>query len=112
MTTEAAVARSTAVVQEIDGRGGKIDPTVADIGAPVGLRVAAGAVLVVAAVTLDLVATTGTAAIGFAVFGGFLVDRLGELSWHGAADVWRLTALVVAAAVGLASGEVFRLVRR
>jgi MFS family permease len=103
---------------------------------PVGINVAAGAVLVIAvafvaagippshpvwrsaallvavagfaAATVDKVAAASTAGIGLAVFYGFLVNRLGELSWHGTADLWRLMATVVAVALGLVAGEMIR----
>ncbi|WP_412544231.1 hypothetical protein R8Z50_17560 [Longispora sp. K20-0274] len=52
------------------------------------------------------------AVIGFAIFNGFLVNRLGELSWHGLVDMLRLGALVLASTAGLAAGEAYRPVRR
>ncbi len=65
-----------------------------------------------AALAVALVATALVTAIGFAVFNGFLVNRLGELSWHGAADARRLAVLTVAALGGYGVGALYRLVRR
>lgn len=50
--------------------------------------------------------------LGFGIFDGFLVNQMGELSWHGSADVTRLWVLSVAAVCGLAVGVVHRGVRR
>ncbi len=41
-----------------------------------------------------------TAAVGFLLVDGFLVDRYGQLAWHGGADGLRLAAFVGAAVVG------------
>lgn len=73
--------------------------------------VVAVAVGVFAAATLDQVVLAGVALIAFLLVNGFLVDRFGQLSWHGAADVWRALLLVVAGAWGLAAGEAYRYVR-
>ena len=70
--------------------------------------VVALAVGLFAALTLDRLALVGVAVLGWLVVNGFLVDRLGELSWHGSADLYRMLLLVVAGAFGLAVGEVFR----
>jgi hypothetical protein len=51
-------------------------------------------------------------ALAFLVFDGFLVNQLGELSWHGSADLMRLSALAGAGAAGLAGGTAYRAVRR
>lgn len=64
-----------------------------------------------AAVTMDQRALAGVALLGWLIANGFLVDRLGELSWHGSADVWRMIILVFAAVLGLAAGEAYRQVR-
>jgi hypothetical protein len=42
------------------------------------------------------------------VVNGFLIDRLGELSWHGSSDLYRMLLLLVCGAFGLAVGEVYR----
>ncbi|MET7398708.1 hypothetical protein ABZS66_34985 [Dactylosporangium sp. NPDC005572] len=47
----------------------------------------------------DLVAAAATAAIAWTVLNGFLVNQLGELTWHGPADAVRLGVLLGAAAV-------------
>lgn len=103
---------------------------------PVGVNLAAGAVMVVAAalvaaliptihygwrfavvalavglfaaMTLDQRALAGVALLGWLVVNGFLVDRLGELSWHGSPDLYRMSLLVVTGAAGLAVGEAYR----
>jgi MFS family permease len=107
---------------------------------PVGIAIAGGAVLVVvaafvsaaipaaasgvrlgvfaaalagfAALAVDLVAVAAVTGLAALVFNGFLVNQLGELSWHGAADAGRLAVLGVAAAVGLVAGAGYRAVRR
>jgi hypothetical protein len=70
--------------------------------------VVAVAVGMFAALTLDQLALAGVALLGWLVVNGFLVDRLGELSWHGSPDLYRLLLLVVSGAFGLAVGEIFR----
>ena len=70
--------------------------------------VVALAVGLFAALTLDQLALAGVAALGWLVVNGFLVDHLGELSWHGSADLYRMLLLVVAGGFGLAAGEVYR----
>jgi hypothetical protein len=106
---------------------------------PVGINLAVGAVVVVAAafvgaavpahdtgwryaliplavagfaaVTADQVALAGVVPLGWLVGNGFLEDRSGELSWHGSPDLWLIGVLVVAAAVGLAIGDGYRELR-
>ena len=70
--------------------------------------VVAVAVGLFAALTLDQLALAGVALLGWLVVNGFLVDHLGELSWHGSADLYRMLLLVVAGAFGLAAGEAHR----
>jgi hypothetical protein len=72
--------------------------------------VIAGAVAAFAAVSLDQWALAGVAVIGFLISNGFLEDRLGQLAWHGSADLWRVLLLVMAGALGLAVGEAARFV--
>ena len=118
--------------------GGSWPPvqTKASSRTPVGINLAAGAAMVVAAaliaatipaadagwrfavvalavglfaaLTLDQLALAGVALLGWLVVNGFLVDRFGELSWHGSADLYRMLLLVVSGAFGLAVGEVYR----
>ncbi len=52
-----------------------------------------------------LIATT----VAFLVTNGFLVDRLGELTWHGGSDGWRLLSLGGCALLGLLVGGLVRL---
>jgi MFS family permease len=68
----------------------------------------ATAVGLFAALTLDQLALAAVALLSWLVVNGFLVDRLGELSWHGSADLYRMLLLVVSGAFGLAAGEVYR----
>ena len=109
-------------------------PVVDDPQTPVGINVGVGAVAVVsaavvaamvpvvdagwrfgvvaaavglfAAFTLDQRALGPVAGIAWLVVNGFLVNRLGELSWHGSADLLRLMLLVVVGTSGLVVGEV------
>jgi hypothetical protein len=76
-----------------------------------GLRfgVVAFAVGAFAALTLDRMAVAGTGALAWLLVNGFLVDRFGELSWHGRADVYRALMLVAVASVGLIGGHAVRL---
>lgn len=57
-----------------------------------------------AALTVDPLATAATAGLGLVVTIGFLENRYGELSWHGATDARDLGALTAAALVGLTLG--------
>ncbi|GGM90902.1 hypothetical protein ACFFX1_13425 [Dactylosporangium sucinum] len=59
----------------------------------------------------DLVAATGTAAIAWTVLNGFLVNELGELTWHGPADVARLGVLLGAAVLSWLAVLVRRVLR-
>jgi MFS family permease len=61
-----------------------------------------------AAVTLDQRALAGVALLGWLIANGFLVDRLGELAWHGSSDIWRMIILVFAALLGRAAGAAYR----
>jgi hypothetical protein len=53
-------------------------------------------------------ATLSVAGIGFLVFNGFLVNQLGELSWHGWADAARIAALGAATIFGRLLGDIYR----
>ena len=108
----------------------------AEPGVPVGVNVAGGsAVMVVAAlvaaavpesaagvrlgvvavalaaftvVTVDLRAAAVVTVLGYLVMDGFLVNRMGELSWRGAADIRRFAVLAGGALAGLGVGVVRR----
>jgi MFS family permease len=112
---------------------------VAEERTPVGINLAGGAVAVVAgafaaaalpasypgwrlgivalavggfaAFTGDQLALAGVVLLGWLVANGFLENRSGELSWHGSRDFLLATALVLAAAVGLAAGDGYRQLR-
>jgi MFS family permease len=68
--------------------------------------------LTFAALVDDSVALTAVGAIGFLVFGGFIVDQLGELRWHGTADLDRLLVVIAAVSVGRLTGDAYRWYRR
>jgi hypothetical protein len=72
--------------------------------------VIAAAIFLFAAVSLDQVALAVVALIGALIFDGFLEDRVGQLAWHGADDLWRVLLLVTVAALGLAIGEGYRFI--
>jgi hypothetical protein len=55
-----------------------------------------------AATVRNLTAALLTAGIAWSMYLGFLVDRAGELQWHGGVDLVRLGTLVLAALVGAA----------
>ncbi|MFI6761502.1 hypothetical protein ACIBF5_20430 [Micromonospora sp. NPDC050417] len=105
--------------------------------APFGIRIGGGAALVVAATCLAaalfpasaplarllvvMVAVAGFALVvpglraslvvgllGFLCFSGFLLDRYGELHWHGVRSAGYLLLLVVAVLLGAAAGRVRR----
>lgn len=108
----------------------------AEPGVPIGVNVAGGsAVMVVAAlvaaavpesaagvrlgvvavalaaftvVTVDLRAAAVVTVLGYLVMDGFLVNRMGELSWRGAADIRRFAILAAGALAGLGVGAVRR----
>lgn len=86
----------------------------ASLTAPSALvgRLVAMAVCVAAVGTFgDLVAALATAAIAWTVLNGFLVDRLGVLAWHGAADAVRLGVLLGVAAAGWLGALSYRVAR-
>jgi MFS family permease len=64
-----------------------------------------------AACTLDRVALLGVVVLAWLVTNGFLVDRFGQLSWHGSPDLYRMMVLVIVGALGLAVGELYRQAR-
>jgi hypothetical protein len=65
-----------------------------------------------AALTVDPNAIAAVGVMAFLIFDGFLVNQLGELSWHGAADERHLLVLAAAAVVGHVAGSAYRAVRR
>jgi hypothetical protein len=65
-----------------------------------------------AALTINPTAVAAVGGLGFLVFDGFLVNQVGELSWHGPADVRRLMVLAAAGVLGLGAGTAYRAVRR
>jgi hypothetical protein len=69
------------------------------------------AVFLFAALSFDQRALAIVMVIGALIFNGFLEDRLGQLSWHGSDDLWRLLLLVMVSAWGLATGEGYRYVQ-
>jgi hypothetical protein len=58
-----------------------------------------------AAVIRNGTAAVVTAGLAFPLYLGFLLDREGELHWHGEADALRLTVLVAASLVGTTVGR-------
>jgi hypothetical protein len=115
------------------GRSARVDD---DAGTPVGINLAVGAVTITAAVfvaasvpiadpqwrcavvavavglfaafTLDWPAVAAVVLPTWMIMNGFLVNRLGDLSWHGRADLDRFVVLVVAGCLGLAVGKAHR----
>jgi hypothetical protein len=114
--------------------------TPAEIGTPVGINTAVGAVVVlvccaapphldasgaaarfavlalgVAAFTAsvgDPAAAAVTAGVAFLLFDGFVVDHAGDLTWHGDADLVRLVVLAAAACTGLTARASREVLRR
>jgi hypothetical protein len=70
------------------------------------------AVLTFALFGVDAAAVASTAVLGYLLVIGFLVNRFGELSWHGAPDVGRIALIGGAAAAGFAVGIMRRRHRR
>jgi hypothetical protein len=70
--------------------------------------VVAAALGLFAAFTIDWLAVAALVLPTWMVMHGFLVNRLGDLSWHGRADVDRLVALVIAGGLGLCTGAAYR----
>ena len=64
------------------------------------------AVAIFAAFAGDGPAVAWAAGLGWLVTNGFLVDRFGELSWHGRSDLYRAVMLMVAGGLGLLIGRV------
>jgi hypothetical protein len=70
------------------------------------------ALLVFAAIAGDAVAAVVAGLAGYALFQGFVVHPFGDLTGHGAVDVWRFTGVVLAVGVGIFLGGAVRLIRR
>ena len=66
---------------------------------------------VFAAVTVDPPALVVLLLPAWLIMNGFLVNRLGILSWHGTPDVYRFLLLAVGGSSGLAVGQFNRRVR-
>lgn len=108
-------------------------PPADDERRPTGLAVAGGAVVVVGAAVLaallvdtpgprlglltatvlvftaaagDGKAAIGVSAMAWAVGNGFLINRLGQLTWHGRLDVWFVMGLLSAVSVGMVTAQV------
>jgi hypothetical protein len=62
-------------------------------------------VAVFAAVTADARAAGAVVVLAWLVVNGFLVDRYGQLSWHGAVDLGRLLVIAACAGLGLLLGR-------
>jgi hypothetical protein len=61
-----------------------------------------------AALFPDRWAVAWTGGLAWLLVNGFLVDRFGELSWHGRSDAYRSLAFASAGAAGLAIGHGMR----
>ena len=70
------------------------------------LDLVAVAVAAAAALTADHLAMAAVVPLGWLVADGFLENRSGDLTWHGSTDMYLILLLVMAAAIGLAAGEV------
>jgi hypothetical protein len=66
------------------------------------------ALIVTGAYTVDPAAVAFVATVAYLLVIGFLVNRYGILTWHGAPDMYRLLAIVVSAGAGLLLGAVRR----
>jgi hypothetical protein len=80
--------------------------------AAVRLGLFAAALGVFAALMADPLAVAIVGVLGFGIFNGFLVNQLGELTWHGRSDVSRVLVLAAAGVSGVAVGQAYRAVRR
>jgi len=68
---------------------------------PWRFAVVVAAIVVFGALAGDPVAVACEAGLAWLVVNGFLVDRFGELSWHGPADIYRAAMLIFAGILGL-----------
>jgi hypothetical protein len=65
-------------------------------------------VMVFAAVSGDGRAALAVGALAWPIGNGFLVDRFGELRWHGGLDGWFVGGLLAAVAVGMTIAQIRR----
>jgi hypothetical protein len=72
------------------------------------IAVVAGALALLGLATGDWLASFALVIPAWMVMDGFLVNRLGDLSWQGRPDLDRLLALAAGALIGLVAGEVIR----
>jgi hypothetical protein len=97
----------------VDTAGGAAAVVLAALGASVvpaadgwWRMVVVGAVVAVfAAVTADARAAAAVVVLAWLVVNGFLVDRYGQLAWHGDPDLVRLLVLAVCAFLGVLLGR-------
>ena len=80
--------------------------------AAVRLGISAAFLAAFAAFPITAAAAAGSGVLAFLTFDGFLVNSLGELSWHGATDGWRLLTIAVAVISGFVAGVAYRAVHR
>ena len=66
----------------------------------------AAVLLLIGALTVDLVAAAAVAVLGYLLVMGFLVNQYGVLSWHGMSDVYRVMVFSTSAGAGLIIGAV------
>ena len=71
----------------------------------------AAVLCVLSAATVDPIASAVVAIYAYLFVDGFLVNRFGDLSWQGPADLRRAGVLAAASAVGLALGWLLRVFR-
>src|SRR5262245_52327581 len=97
------VTASTAAVT-VAVAAGALEPTADRIGRLVPVCLAA---LTTGAALVDAAASAVATVIAFFLTDGFLVNRLGVITWHGTSDVDRILALVCCAVVGWVVGVVW-----
>jgi MFS family permease len=73
---------------------------------PPRLALMTGAVAVFAGVSGDGPAALAVAGMAWPIGNGFLLNRLGVLTWHGRVDVWFVLGLVTAVAVGMLIAQI------
>ena len=71
----------------------------------------AAVLCVLSAATVDPIASAVVAIYAYLFVDGFLVNRFGDLTWQGPADLRRAGALIAASAVGLVLGWLLRVFR-
>jgi hypothetical protein len=128
--------QETAVLLKSGGRRSPVISVAVDDRTPTGITIGVGSVAVVAAASVAALipprdagwrfavvagvlglfaaltrsewAVAAMAALSWFVVNGFLVNRAGELSWHGSPDLLRLMLLVLIGGSGLALGQGIR----